>query len=97
VRTEGDTGIVHVLGRRTSIGRTADNDMRVEADFISRHHAVVLATTTGTVIEDLHSTNGVFVNGVRVTRQKLSEGDLVMIGRTEFRYVTRPASERPAN
>ena len=50
VRTEGETGIVQVLGRRTSIGRTADNDMRIEADYISRHHAVVLATTTGPVI-----------------------------------------------
>ncbi|MCC7462502.1 MAG: FHA domain-containing protein [Gammaproteobacteria bacterium] len=97
VRTEGDTGIVQVLGRRTSIGRTADNDMRIDADYISRHHAVILATTTGTVIEDLHSTNGVQVNGVRVTRQRLNEGDLVVIGRTEFRYVTKPAGERPGH
>ena len=97
VRTEGDSGIVQVLGRRTSIGRTADNDMRIDADYISRHHAVVLATTTGTVVEDLHSTNGVYVNGVRVTRQRLNEGDLVVIGRTEFRYVTKPAGERPAH
>jgi chromosome segregation ATPase len=95
VRTEGDTGIVHVLGRRTSIGRTADNDLRIDADFISRHHAVVLATTTGTVIEDLHSTNGVYVNGLRVSRHRLVEGDLVMIGRTEFRYITKPNTERP--
>jgi len=97
VRTEGDSGIVHVLGRRTSIGRTADNDLRIEADFISRHHAVVLATTTGTVVEDLHSTNGVFVNGMRVARHRLVEGDLVTIGRTEFRYVTKPIGERPAS
>jgi chromosome segregation ATPase len=95
VRTEGDSGIVHVLGRRTSIGRTADNDLRIDADFISRHHAVVLATTTGTVIEDLHSTNGVFVNGVKVSRHRLVEGDLVTVGRTEFRYITKPNSERP--
>jgi len=95
VRTEGDSGIVHVLGRRTSIGRTADNDMRIDADFISRHHAVVLATTTGTVIEDLHSTNGVFVNGAKVSRHRLVEGDLVTIGRTEFRYITKPNADRP--
>jgi chromosome segregation ATPase len=95
VRTEGDSGIVHVLGRRTSIGRTADNDLRIDADFISRHHAVVLSTTTGTVIEDLHSTNGVFVNGVKVSRHRLVEGDLVTVGRTEFRYITKPNSERP--
>jgi chromosome segregation ATPase len=96
VRTEGDSGIVHVLGRRTSIGRTADNDLRIDADFISRHHAVVLATTTGTVVEDLHSTNGVYVNGTRVSRHRLVEGDLVTIGRTEFRYITKPNTERPA-
>ena len=42
VRTQGDTGIVQLLGRRTTIGRTPDNDIRIDEEFISRHHAVVL-------------------------------------------------------
>ena len=97
VRTEGDTGIVHLLRRTTTIGRTPDNDLCIEEDFISRHHAVVLISATGTVLEDLNSTNGVFVNGVRIARRQLQEGDLVTIGKTEFRYVLKPPSEPPAS
>lgn len=91
VCTEGDTGIVHRLGRRTTIGRTPDNDLQIDADYISRHHAVLLITASGTVIEDLDSTNGVYVNGKRVSRAVLNEGELVTIGRRAFRYVHKPA------
>jgi hypothetical protein len=42
-----------------------------------------------TTIEDLNSTNGVFVNGKRVSRQALKEGDRVTVGRTQFRYTVR--------
>lgn len=83
--------VVHVLGRRTTVGRTPDNDLQVDARFISRHHAVILAGPVHTVIEDLNSTNGVRVNGRRVTRQNLKDGDIVMIGKTRFRFATRPA------
>ena len=96
VRTEGDTGIVHLLRRTTTIGRTPDNDLCIDEEFISRHHAVVLVAATGTVLEDLNSTNGVFVNGARITRRQLSEGDLVTIGKTGFRYILKPPAESPA-
>ena len=90
VRAEGDTGIVHVLGKRTTIGRIPANDLCIDADCISRHHAVVLVTDSSTVVEDLNSTNGVFVNDVRVTRHALRDGDLLTIGKTSFRYVLKP-------
>jgi hypothetical protein len=92
VRTSGDTGIVHKLGRRTAIGRTPDNDLRIDEDFISRRHAVILASAENAIVEDLNSTNGVFVNGVQVTRRELREGDLLTIGKTSFRYVLKPAT-----
>ena len=94
VRTEGDTGIVHQLGKRTTIGRKSDNNLQIEADFISRHHALILVGERETVIEDLNSANGVYVNGTRVARKELREGDLVTIGKTEFRYVLKPLGER---
>ncbi len=95
VRTEGDTGIVHLLRRTTTIGRTPDNDLCIDADFISRHHAVVLVSAGGAVIEDLNSTNGVFVNGTKIARRQLSEGDLVTIGKTGFRYILKPPAADP--
>jgi chromosome segregation ATPase len=89
VRTVGDSGIVCVLGRRTTIGRVPSNDLCIDADMVSRHHAVVLVTEAGAVVEDLNSTNGVFVNDVRVTRQELREGDVITFGATSFRYVLK--------
>jgi hypothetical protein len=86
--------IVHVLGRKTSIGRTPDNDLQIDAKFISRHHAVILAGPVQTVIEDLNSTNGVLVNGQRVTRQMLKDGDAVVFGRAVYRLGVRRAGEK---
>ena len=43
-----------------------------------------------TIIEDLNSTNGTYVNGVRVTRRALKNGDLVTLGKTEFRFTINP-------
>ena len=94
IRSEGDSEVVHVLGRKTSVGRTPDNDMQIDAKFISRHHAVILAGPAHTIIEDLNSTNGVLVNGRRITRQTLKDGDSVMIGKTVFRFAVRPGFDR---
>ena len=93
VRTEGDAGIVHVLGRRATMGRAPDNDLSIDFESVSRHHAVALQTPGGTVIEDLNSTNGVFVNGHRVSRRVLTVGDLVTIGVASFRFLVKPADE----
>lgn len=90
MRVDGGNEQTFTLGRRTTIGRTPDNDIRLDANFVSRHHAVVLASNKNTIIEDLNSTNGVVVNGRRVTRQTLQDGDVVNIGTSEFRFQLRP-------
>jgi hypothetical protein len=89
IRTDGNTDFVHVLGRRTRIGRGADNELVLDTKHISRYHAVLLAGPVHTSIEDLNSTNGVFVNGKRIARQVLKDGDRVTVGRTQFRYTVR--------
>jgi DNA repair exonuclease SbcCD ATPase subunit len=94
IRSDGDSDVVHVLGRKTSVGRTPDNDLQIDAKYISRHHAVILAGPAHTIIEDLNSTNGVLVNGRRITRQTLKDGDAVVIGKTSFRFAVRPVGER---
>jgi len=94
IRSEGDSEVVHVLTRKTSVGRTPDNDLQIDAKFISRHHAVILAGPAHTIIEDLNSTNGVLVNGRRITRQTLKDGDSVVIGKTMFRFAVRPVADR---
>jgi chromosome segregation ATPase len=94
IRSEGGSDVVHVLSRKTTVGRTPDNDLQIDTRYISRHHAVILAGPIHTIIEDLNSTNGVSVNGRRISRQILKDGDAVMIGKTLFRFAVRPAIER---
>jgi predicted nucleic acid-binding Zn-ribbon protein len=89
IRTDGNTDFVHVLGRRTRIGRGNDNELVLDTKHVSRYHAVLLAGPAHTTIEDLNSTNGVFVNGKRVARQVLKDGDRVTVGRTHYRYTVR--------
>ena len=89
IRTDGNTDFVHVLARRTRIGRGPDNEIVLDTKHVSRYHAVLLAGPVHTSIEDLNSTNGVFVNNRRVARQVLKDGDRVTIGRTQYRYTVR--------
>jgi predicted nucleic acid-binding Zn-ribbon protein len=89
IRTDGNTDYVHVLGRRTRIGRGGDNELVLDTKHVSRYHAVLLAGPVHTSIEDLNSTNGVFVNNKRVARHILKDGDRVTIGRTHYRYTVR--------
>ena len=77
-------------GRGKKIGFPTAN-LQIDAKFISRHHAVILAAPAHTIIEDLNSTNGVTVNNRRITRQPLKDGDSVIIGKTQFRFVVRAA------
>jgi chromosome segregation ATPase len=91
VRIDGDRSISHALGRRTRIGRAAGCELHIDSSSVSRHHALILAGTREAIIEDLNSTNGVILNGRKVTRQVLNDGDIVTIGDIQFRYVAKPA------
>ena len=74
---------------RLTIGRTADNDIQLNAPFISRRHAVVTTDGETTRVIDWGSKNGVHVNSTRVTEHFLTNGDIVTIGNAHFRYEER--------
>jgi type II secretory pathway predicted ATPase ExeA len=76
----------YLVPGRMVIGRTPDNDLPIESKYISRHHAQVITTPDGSVVEDLNSTNGMFVHGKRVRRHRLQEGDVVKLGTHEVTY-----------
>ncbi len=75
---------------RLTIGRTQQNDIQLNAQYISRRHAVVISDESGSRIIDWGSKNGVAVNGVRVSEQRLRSGDKVAIGTAEFVFEERP-------
>jgi chromosome segregation ATPase len=91
IRIDGDRSISHTLGRRTRIGRAPGCELHIDSSSVSRHHALILAGTREAIIEDLNSTNGVILNGRKVTRQVLNDGDIVTIGEIQFRFVAKPA------
>ena len=75
---------------RLTIGRAGENDIQLNAQFISRRHAVVLNEGDTTRVIDWGSKNGVFVNKKRITEHFLTHGDIVTIGTIDFRYEERP-------
>lgn len=76
------------------IGRLPECDVLLSDTMVSRMHARISVQGDGVVVEDLHSTNGVYVNGVKVGHSTvLCEGDRILIGTTEFSlFETRDSS-----
>ena len=98
IRIDGERPVTHVLARRTRIGRASGCELQIDSSSVSRHHALIVVGPREAVIEDLNSTNGVLVNGRKVNRQQLADGDAITIGETQFRYLARqlPRSPQPA-
>jgi len=98
IATEGRTisDLTLKLGR-TIVGRTPDNDVQIDSRFVSRHHCQIITTAQGSVIEDLNSTNGIYVQGKRVRRYNLNDGDVVVIGKHELMYVDERLPSRRGN
>jgi len=76
---------------RLVIGRTPDNDLQIDSKFISRHHCQIVTQPDSCVIEDLNSTNGIFVQSKRVRRHNLNDGDVVQVGQHEVMYIDERA------
>jgi pSer/pThr/pTyr-binding forkhead associated (FHA) protein len=95
IRIDGGTEVTYVLHRRTQIGRMPSLELHIDSSGVSRRHAVILTAPGGAIIEDCMSTNGTLVNGVKVSRQLLHDGDLLTIGEARFRFVAeRPPARR---
>jgi len=70
----------------TVLGRDRDSGIKLGDDeFASARHARIEPRPDGIWVEDLGSTNGTFVNGERITAERLSPGDVVRVGETELR------------
>jgi hypothetical protein len=84
-----DEGDEHAVNSAPlTIGRAPQNDLALADDeFASAKHARVEPRRDGVWVEDIGSTNGTYLNGIRLARaRKLTPGDVVRIGETEFRY-----------
>jgi hypothetical protein len=80
--------VVPLLQDVTVIGRGAEADLRLADTGISRAHAEIHLEGTAATLVDLQSTNGTTVNGQRVTRTTLSDGDRISLDTTTLTYRT---------
>ena len=67
------------------LGREPGLAIALPAEGVSRRHARVTWDGTSHWVEDLRSTNGTFVNGERITAERLKKGDVLRVGQTELR------------
>jgi hypothetical protein len=76
----------HLTGEVTVVGRGSDADIIVDDTGVSRRHVRFEVTAFGTILTDLGSTNGTFVEDQRVTEVTLVDGNAITIGRTTIMY-----------
>jgi hypothetical protein len=92
VRIDGGHAVTYVLQRRNQVGRAPGIEVQIDSSTVSRLHALIVTAPGGAIIEDVKSTNGTYINGQRVSRQRLRDGDLVTIGEAQFRFVAEQVS-----
>ncbi len=73
-----------ITSRSVVIGRSRECDLRVSDGNASRRHAEVVQEGATYLVVDLGSTNGTELNGRRITREKLADGDRITIGATDL-------------
>lgn len=77
-----------------TIGRRPECDIHIDNLAVSGRHARVMTISGSSFLEDLESTNGTFVNGKKVAKHPLSNGDLIMIGKHSLRFASEAAPKQ---
>lgn len=79
---------------RFIVGRNEHSDLRIVHDFISRRHAIFFRQGGNTIVVDLKSRNGTFVNGKRISHQVLINNDIISLGDYRIKFIDPAATRR---
>ncbi|NIC39655.1 FHA domain-containing protein, partial [Aquabacterium sp. A08] len=79
-----------------TLGRRPYNDIVVDNLAVSGEHAVFVRHPDGLEVQDLHSTNGTYLNGKAVVSARVGAGDLLEIGRYQMRVLPDATDSAPA-
>src|SRR5262245_1734216 len=82
-------------GQDVVVGRSSELDMVLVEEMVSRKHATFRLENGVLTVQDLGSTNGTFVNGERIDKAVLREGDRVLVGTSILRVIGFDASQPP--
>src|SRR5579859_2525212 len=77
----------------TTVGRSNACEVVVTDPLVSRQHCQILLGMSGVSLRDLGSTNGTFLNGVRVTESPLRNQDVISVGSTRLRFAVELAKD----
>ena len=98
ILTDGETESVQSFPPgRVIVGRSPDNEIYIKSKFVSRHHAQLVSDDDGCVIEDLNSTNGVFIDEKQIKKRRLQTGDVVSLGVHQLVYTDLREVAAPQN
>jgi len=79
---------------RALIGRSVHNNVPISSRFVSRHHALLVRHGFSTLLMDLNSSNGTFVNSKRVSNHVLKHDDVITIGQHHIKFLDPGATTR---
>jgi len=71
----------------TKIGKKEDNDLVLDEKTVSRNHVEIIQTEDSFLLKDLGSTNGTFINDIRVKEAYLSPGDVIRVGTVRIEFI----------
>lgn len=80
-----------------TLGRLPGNDIVIQDEAISGHHAKIISAQGSSCIEDLDSTNGTYVNSERIQMRVLRNGDTIQLARVKLNYLNDMSVEQVAD
>lgn len=78
---------VNIAAQITTIGRSGSNNVCIDSERVSRHHAAIQWTGDRFLLTDMGSRNGTFVNNEKVRARALRNGDAIVIGDCQLRFL----------
>ncbi len=88
---------IHLTGDQMTVGRGTEADIVVDDTGISRLHCRFEVTQYGTILTDLDSTNGTFVEDQKIKEVTLLDGNAITVGRTTIMYWDSVADQEDAS
>jgi pSer/pThr/pTyr-binding forkhead associated (FHA) protein len=80
-----------------TVGRKPDNDVVIDNPAVSGHHCKIVRSGDGFFVEDLNSTNGVFLNAKKIVKSGLQNNDVIGIAKHALKFIDdRPQEHTPA-
>ncbi|MDX1405408.1 MAG: FHA domain-containing protein [Woeseiaceae bacterium] len=92
---DGETlGEVELTRHRVLVGRSQHNDICIDSTYISRHHALFVRLGPQTLLMDLNSKNGTYVNSRLISNATLVHNDIISLGHHRIKFIDPAATER---